>query len=60
MCWDGGKKNRVESKLACPKESGNDLVWNASPGNVLETRCLEVEALMKTDELTNGVMITYS
>lgn len=57
MSWDGGKENRVESKSACPKESGNDLV---SLRNVLETFSLEVEALMKTDELTNEVMMTYN
>lgn len=61
VCWDGDKENRVEDRLACPRDSGNDLVWNVSLGSVgLAAFSVEVEALMRTDELTNGVMIVYS
>ena len=49
MCWDGGKENRVESRLACPRDSGSDLGWNVSLGRVgLEAFSVEVEALVQT------------
>lgn len=43
--------------MTCPRDSGNDIVWNISFGHVeLEALSVNVEAL-RADELTNGVMI---
>lgn len=51
-------KGRTETgRLTCPRDSGNDIVWNISFGHVeLEALSVNVEVL-RADELTNGVMI---